>query len=98
MTVLSISMLSSLEACSLNASLGDSELLELDEVCGESAGAVTKLASELGVAVLLVLVQAWLASVVWLTSNLAFLAPSCIPGRQLLFPSASWPSNPSCVK
>ena len=52
---LSTSMLDSLEDWSLKASLGESELLELEdeeEEEWESAGAVTKLASELGVEVL----------------------------------------------
>ena len=75
-TMLSVSRPTSLEACSLNASLGESVLVELGEEGGESAGAVTKLVSELGVAVLLWLVLAWLAPAVWLSSNLAFLAPS----------------------
>ena len=65
-TVLSISMLASLELCSLNASLGESELLELDEEDGESAGAVTKLASVLGVAVLQLASELREARLLWL--------------------------------
>ena len=51
---LSSSMLASLDDWSLKASLGESELLELeDEDDEESPGAVTKLAPELGVVELL---------------------------------------------
>ena len=67
---LSSSMLVSLDDWSLKASLGESELLELeDEDDEESAGAVTKLASELGVVELLWLGLAWLSP-----SSLAFFA------------------------
>ena len=65
-------MLVSLEDWSLKGSLGESELLELeDEEVGESAGAVTKLASELGVVELL-----WL-DLAWLSSSLALFSWGC---------------------
>ena len=70
---LSTSMLGSLEDWSLKASLGESEPLELEdeeeeeEEEWESAGAVTKLASELGVEVL------WL-DLARLSSNLALFS------------------------
>ena len=67
---LSSSMLVSLDDWSLKASLGESELLELEDEEGEeSAGAVTKLASELGVVELL-----WLDLDRLSSSSFAFFA------------------------